>query len=371
MRAEDLALALGGLDESFIAPAAADMLRDEKRRAPRVLKLIAIAAAAVTVAVLLLLAGLSVGKPRTPVSHPEATVRTEPGEPGGSSGGRPDLPVVKPGASPEKSTGTETETDPVATEPDTTTAPEATEPEYTEPEPTEPEPTEPAYYETDPPEEPEVIDGISDDEFYVMMYRALGGASRPPEEPPAAEPPEEPQPKDPGTQGVDSETDESGEPADSTPGSVPGSVVETVIPCGEPTPASPATGGTGDNPAAAKQWYLRTFSEIESGGTGQSSGGEVTPLPMTKAQLAVRLYNAAHNIGVILPAVREWAWFDDFADGQWYSDAVFEAYRAGVIDAVSAHHMGTDEPISASEAEAAAAKFAAIMLESGALVAGN
>ena len=225
MRAEDLALALGGLDESFIAPAAADMLRDEKRRAPRVLKLIAIAAAAVTVAVLLLLAGLSVGKPRTPVSHPEATVRTEPGEPGGSSGGRPDLPVVKPGASPEKSTGTETETDPVATEPDTTTAPEATEPEYTEPEPTEPEPTEPAYYETDPPEEPEVIDGISDDEFYVMMYRALGGASRPPEEPPAAEPPEEPQPKDPGTQGVDSETDESGEPADSTPGSVPGSLV--------------------------------------------------------------------------------------------------------------------------------------------------
>ena len=28
MRAEDLALALGGLDESFIAPAAADMLND-------------------------------------------------------------------------------------------------------------------------------------------------------------------------------------------------------------------------------------------------------------------------------------------------------------------------------------------------------
>ena len=371
MRAEDLALALGGLDESFIAPAAADMLRDEKRRAPRVLKLFAIAAAAVTVAVLLLLAGLSVGKPRTPVSHPEATVRTEPGEPGGNNGGRPDLPVVKPGASPERSTGTETETDPVATEPDTATIPEATEPEYTEPEPTEPEPTEPAYYETDPPEEPEVIDGISDDEFYVMMYRALGGASRPPEEPPAAEPQGEPQPEDPGTQGGDSETDESGEPVESTPDSVPGSVVETGISCGEPMPASPATGETGDNPAAAKQWYLRTFVSEDAVGVVLDSEGNSPPPDLTKAQFADRLYNAAHKLGVALPAVREWAWFDDFADGQWYSDAVFEAYRAGVIDAVSAHHMGTDEPISASEAEAAAAKFAAIMLESGALVAGN
>ena len=367
MRAEDLALALGGLDESFIAPAAADMLSDGKRRVPRTVKLFAIAAAAILATVLLLLAGLSVGKPRIPVSHPEATVRTEPGEPGGNNGGRPDLPVVKPGASPEKSTGMETETDPIATEPDTTTAPEATEPEYTEPEPAEPEPTEPAYYETDPPEEPEVIDGISDDEFYVMMYRALGGASRPPEETPAAEPQGEPQHPSSDTQDDASETDVNGEPVDSTPDGV----VETVIPCSEPMPTSPGTGGTGDNPAAAKLWYLRTFFGEDAVGGVLGSVGNSPPPDLTKAQFADRLYNAAHKLGVALPAVREWAWFDDFADGQWYSDAVFEAYRAGVIDAVSAHHMGTDEPISASEAEAAVAKFAAIMLESGALVAGN
>ena len=150
MRPEEIIDALGALDEEMIAPAAADMLRDEKRRAPRVLKLIAIAAAAVTAAVLLLVAGLNIGRPRTPVVHPEATAETETET---ETEDRRRDPVIKPGGSrpdvaesadtEDGSGATEPETDPPVTEPPAT---ESTESGYTEPAPvTEPEPR-----ETDP-----------------------------------------------------------------------------------------------------------------------------------------------------------------------------------------------------------------------------
>ena len=336
MRAEDLALALGGLDESFIAPAAADMLSDGKRRVPRMVKLFAIAAAAVTVAVLLLLAGLSVGKPRTPVSHPEATVRTEPGEPGGNNGGRPDLPVVKPGASPEKSTGTETETDPPVTEPPAT---EPTEPGYTEPAPvTEPEQTEqtPTDHGTERETEtrelsnagpgsdpPAYYEGLTNDEIYVILYRAfLSGDPAPAEE-------------------------------NSGQGTSSGQVA-----------ADP------EEISAARTWYRETFEgNVEETGpntaTPATAPGEsfypAVPPFVSRASFAERLYTMARSKGVTLPAKREWTGFDDFADGKRYSDAVFAVYRAGLMDGISEGHFGIREPVTARDVASAAAKLSVII----------
>ncbi len=388
MRADDIINAIGQLDESLIAPAAADVPRGGKRRAPRAMKLIAIAAAAIAASALLLFAGLSVGRPRSPVVPPEATQRTAPEEPGIDPGypGTDRSPITDTDRQTEPGSSKPTDTEPAVTEPvyvdpEPITDPEPTEPtwewEPQEPPYTDPEPTEPAGepggnpvtgpVETepqDPTAEPDDTEpggyiacepadndptpelyNVTKDDFYVIMYRTLGSTSRPQEQPDTAGSEQ---------QGHSWEAWQICEEGaiDSVAGSEPG--------CTDT-----------DEITEAKQWYRRTFSEIESEGAGQSSGGEVTPLPMTKAQLAVRLYNAAHNIGVILPAVRDWPWFDDYAEGRWYSDAVFEAYRAGIINAAGEHHLGTDEPISVSEAEAAVSAFAAILLEKGALVAGN
>ena len=63
--------------------------------------------------------------------------------------------------------------------------------------------------------------------------------------------------------------------------------------------------------------------------------------------------------------MREWTWFDDFADGQWYSDAVFAVYRAGLLDAASERHFGTDDLISTEEAESAVRLFVEVVRNSG------
>lgn len=333
MRPEGIIDALGALDEEMIAPAAADMLRDEKRRAPRALKLIAIAAAAVTAAALLLVAGLNIGRPRTPVVHPEATAETE------TEDRRRD-PVIKPGGSrpdvaesadtEDGSGATEPETDPPVTDPPAT---EPTEPGYTEPAPaTEPEPreTDPRKPTTQPesseessqtphatpksvdeptPEDPPVESpGVTENEFAIMLYRAFGSPN------------------------VGNPNYQEGE--------------------------------------AAEKWLSQTFFPENpysiTSTQGEPTGTDPIPAPgITRGVLAIDIYIMAQNVSVSLPTVRDWPGFDDVADGQWYSNAIYTVYRAGIIDPTSEHHFGVNEKVGAAEAKAAAEKFAAIVRENG------
>ena len=336
MRADDIVNAIGELDESLIAPAASDMLNDGKKRMPKPFKLFAIAAAAVLATVLLLVAGLNIGRPRTPVIHPEATTETEtehpvkPKQPKETRGKDPDTTGIAGTNDPTQTdAAVPADTEPPVTDPAWEPTDPTAEPDYTGPEPSTEPGNEPGQQKSPtPPEssnkpqgsqdsgdEPTPVDppvetpGVTSDEFTVMLYRAFGSPN------------------------VGNPNYQEGEAAGKW-------LSQTFFP---------------DNP-----YYITSL--------GEPTGTDPIPAPgITRAVLAGNIYIMAQNVSVSLPTVRDWPGFDDFVDGKWYSNAIYTVYRAGIIDPTSEHHFGASEKISAAEAKAAAEKFAAIVRESGSI----
>ncbi len=307
MRDDRFLRALGDIDDSYVDGALEDIRPAPARPVKRIVVTIALAAA---VAITALFFGLNIGRARAPEADPAVTSQNAPTDPGHSVKPRP--PVIKPGA-PRKTgeTGTEQtdtetppETDPPVTEPPATEPPRdpATEPYYTEPV-TEPA-TEPATeLATEPPDPPVEIDGITGDDLYVMLYTETGHTFN--------EPATEQEKKD-----------------------------------------------------RARDWYFTALELQEENGENISTIVERDSL-IRKSKVASFIYRTARELEVPLPPVRDWKRFDDFADGEWYSDAVFAVYRAGLLEEEYESHFGTNDLISAGEAESAIRHLVDLVRNSG------
>ncbi len=308
MRDDRFLRALGDIDDSYVDGALEDIRPAPARPVKRIVVTIALAAA---VAITALFFGLNIGRARAPEADPAVTSQTEPTGPGHSVKPRP--PVIKPGA-PRKTgeTGTEQtdtetppETDPPVTEPPATDPPRdpATEPYYTEPVPVTEPATEPA---TEPPDPPVEIDGITGDDLYVMLYTETGHTFN-----------------------------------------------------------EPATEQNNKERAMeARSWYYTSlgFAETPSATEPATSGYDPR---IGKANVASFIYQTARELEVPLPPVRDWKRFDDFSEGEWYSDAVFAVYRAGLLEEEYEGHFGTNDLISAGEAESAVRLFIDLVRNSG------
>ena len=312
MRDDRFLRALGDIDDSYVDGALEDIRPAPARPVKRIVVTIALAAAVAMTATFF---GLNIGRARAPEADPAVTSQTEPTDSGHSLTPRP--PVIKPGAplktgeTGTEQTDTETppETDPPVTEPPATEPPRdpATEPYYTEPVPVTEPATEPATeLATEPPDPPVEIDGITSDDLYVMLYTETGHTFN-----------------------------------------------------------EPATEQNNKERAMeARGWYF-TALELEeaSNATAPATSG-YDPL-IGKANVASFIYWTAKELEVPLPPVRDWKRFDDFADGEWYSDAVFAVYRAGLLEEEYEGHFGTNDLISAGEAESAVRHLIDLVRNSG------
>lgn len=310
MRDDRFLRALGDIDDSYVDGALEDIRPAPARPVKRIVVTIALAAA---VAITALFFGLNIGRARAPEADPAVTSQTEPTDSGHSVKPRP--PVIKPGAplktdeTDTEQTDTETppETDPPVTEPPATEPPRdpATEPYYTEPAPVTEPATEPA---TEPPDPPVEIDGITSDDLYVMLYTETGHAFNEP--------------------ATEQEQNKKG------------------------------------RARVARNWYYESLGleDVPQKTAPATSGYD--PL-IGKANVASFIYRTAKELEVPLPPVRDWKRFDDFSEGEWYSDAVFAVYRAGLLEEEYESHFGTNDLISAGEAESAVRLFIDLVRNSG------